>query len=311
MKRNSASTLFCKFKHSKYEAANHMKRWFFYILYILIATAFFLYYLFPSDAAKDFISAYLAKSQPDYHLQAARIRPVFPPGIKLQTVGISYKKDVWAELERFVVTPDYLTMFSEKKSFSFKGNAYRGDIQGKIDIIPGNPPSVVAVDADIHQIRLDDMERLQEMSGRKVLGNLDGILHYQDGKGLERKADIQISISNCTVEIANPLINIGLDQINFRSVDAVVTIDQQALEVKQCKAMGTQADGELSGVIRFRRPFAKSLLDFRGTVKPHHNLLANLKNMVPGGLFQQKKNESDGFPIKLYGTIEKPKISLR
>ena len=193
----------------------------------------------------------------------------------------------------------------------FKGNAYQGGIEGTIDLIPGNRPSVLNIDVGIHGIRLGDVTRLQEVFGRKVLGDLDGVLHYQDSKGVERKADIQLNISNCTVEIAHPLINISLDQINFRSIDAVLAIDKQTLELKQCKAVGKQADGELSGVIRFRRPFAKSLLDFRGTVKLHHNLMANMKNMVPGNLFQQKKNENSGIPIKLYGTIEKPKISLR
>jgi type II secretion system protein N len=288
-----------------------MKRWFFYILYTFVAIVFFLYYLFPSDAARELISSYLKKSQPDYHLQVAQIKPVFPPGMGLHGVGISYKKDVWAELERFVVKPDFLTVFSEKKSFIFKGTAYQGGIEGTLDLIPGNSPSVVNVDADIHDIRLDDVTRLQEILGRKIQGGLDSVVHYQDGKGIERKVDIQLNISNCTVEIAHPLINISLDQINFRSIDAVLAIDKQALELKQCKAVGKQADGELSGVIRFRRPFAKSLLDFRGTVKLHHTLLANMKNIVPGSLLQQKKNENNGLPIKLYGTIEKPKISLR
>jgi type II secretion system protein N len=288
-----------------------MKRWFFYILYTVAAIAFFLYYLFPSNAAKDLISSYLKKFQPDYHLQVAQVKPVFPPGIGLHTVGISYKKDVWAVLERFVVKPDYLSIISEQKSFMFTGTAYQGGIKGTIDLIPGNIPSVVNIDAGIDDIRLGDVTRLQEVLGRKVQGRLDGVIHYQDGKGIERKADIQLNISNCTVEIAHPLINVSLDQINFRSIDAVLAIDKQTLELKQCKAVGKQADGELSGVIRFRRPFAKSLLDFRGTVKLHHTLLANIKNIVPGALFQPKKNEGNGLPIKLYGTIEKPKISLR
>jgi type II secretion system protein N len=288
-----------------------MKRWVCYILYIFIAIVFFLYFLFPSNAAKNLISSYLKKAQPDYQLEAARVTPAFPPGIKLHTVEISYKKELWAELERFVVVPDYLTVFSEKKSFKFKGSAYQGDITGVMDILAGDLPSVVKVDADIQNIRLDDMTRLQESAGRKILGSLDGAVHYQDGREIGRSADIQFRIANCSVEIAHPLITIGLDQLNFRSVDAVLAIDEQTLELKQCKAVGAQADGELSGVIRFRRPFAKSLLDFRGTVKLHHTLLADLKNVVPGGLFQQKKNESNGLPIKLYGTVEKPKISLR
>lgn len=311
MKNNSGSTLFCRYKHSKHKAAKHMKRWVCYILYIFIAIVFFLYYLFPSNAAKNLIASYLKKSQPDYQLEAARISPVFPPGIKLQTVELFHKKEIWAELERFVLAPDYTTIFSEKKSFKFKGRAYQGDISGVVDMLPGALPSVVKVDADFQNIRLDDIMRLQEIAGRKILGILDGVVQYQDGKGIEQNLDIQLSISNCSVEIAHPLITIGLDQLNFRSVDAVLAVDKQTLELKQLKATGAQADGELSGVIRFRRPFEKSLLDFRGTVKLHHTLLADLKNVVPGGLFQQKKNEGNGLPIKLYGTVEKPKFSLR
>jgi type II secretion system protein N len=288
-----------------------MKRWFFYILYAMAATAFFLYYLFPSEAAGDLISAYLKKTQPDYDLRVAQVKPALPPGMRFHKVEISHKKETWAELERLDIRPDYLTVFSEKKSFAFKGNAYQGGVKGTIDVVPGSIPSVVSVNADIHDIRLDDVIRLHEIIGRKVQGDLSGIVHFQDGKGIERKADVEFNISDCVVGIDHPLVSKSLDQINFRSIDAVIVVDKQSLELKQCKAVGKQADGELSGVIRFRKPFEKSLLDFRGTVKLHHNLLASLKNMIPGSLFQKKKNENSGLPIKLYGTIEKPKISLR
>jgi type II secretion system protein N len=277
----------------------------------MAAIVFFLYYLFPSGAAKDLLSSYLKKNQPDYHLQVEQIRLAIPPGVRFDTVEISHKKEAWAALEQFDIRPDYLTLFTEKKSFLFKGNAYKGGIKGTIDIIPGSVPYLVGVDADIRDIQLDDISRLHEILGTKVRGNLAGTFQFQDGRGVERKADIQLNISNAGAEITHALINQSLDQINFRSIEAVIAVKEQTLELKQCKAVGNQADGELSGVIRFRRPFAKSRLDFRGTVKLHHSLLTSLKNIIPGNLFQMKKNENGGLPFKLYGTIEKPKISLR
>lgn len=288
-----------------------MKRWIFYILYTMAAAVFFLYYLFPSDAAKGLLSSYLKKSQPDYQLQVARIKPSVPPGIRFDSVEISHKKEAWAALEQFDIRPDYLTIFSEKKSFRFKGDAYKGGIRGTVDVIPGNVPSVVGLTADIHDIQLEDISRLHEIIGAKIRGILKGVVYFQDGKGRERQADIQLNISNGSVEIDHPLINKSLEQLNFQSIDAAIVIQNQSLELKHCKAVGKQADGELSGVIRFRRPFEKSLLDFRGTVKLHHTLLASMQHMIPGNLFQKKKNENSGLPIKLYGTIAKPKIALR
>jgi type II secretion system protein N len=288
-----------------------MKKWFLYILYICAAVVFFLYYLFPSDTARDFISSYMKKSHPDYRLDVSQIKPVFPPGIRLRNVGISYKNDLWGELDQFIVTPGYFSLFSERKTFNFRGTAYEGEISGTVDLVTdGNPPGI-KLNADLKQIRLEDIDRFQTIFGRKVFGNLDGVVSYQNSKGVDEKTDIRLNLSDCAVEIAHPLINIGIDQISFKSIDAVISIDKQTLELKQCKALGTQADGDLAGTIRFRRPFEKSLLDFRGTLKLHHTLLAKIKDIVPGGLFQQRKNESGGLPVKVYGTIETPKFSFR
>lgn len=288
-----------------------MKRWFYYILYTLVATAFFLYYLFPSQTAEELVASYVKRSQPDVELQVAQIKPAIPPGLQFLGMGISYKQSAAAELERLVVRPDYLTMLADNKVFHFKGALYQGDIQGRIELTAGEQPYVARVAADFQNVRLDDAAALEGLLGRKILGSLNGEARYENSRGKEAAADIRLNLSNVAMELALPLINIGVDQMTFRSVDAVIAIDQQGLTLKQCKAVGEQADGELSGVIRFRRPLAKSLLDFKGTVKLHHSLLANMKNLVPGVLFQQQKTDGGNLPIKLYGTIEKPKISLR
>lgn len=288
-----------------------MKRWYSYILYTLIVVACFLYYLFPSDTAEDLIASYLKTSQPDVVWQVDRIKPSFPPGLRFMEMGISYKKSAPTRVDLLVVRPDYWMMFADKKAFDFRGSVYQGDIEGRVEYMAGAQPHLVRAAVDFRDIRLDDAAALQGLLGRKVLGRLNGEARYENIRGKEGIADIRLKLSNVAMELALPLLNIGIDQLTFRSVDAMITIDQQSLTLKQCSAVGEQADGELSGTIRFRRPLAKSLLDFKGTVKPHTGLLATIKNLVPGALFPQQKAGDGGIPIKLYGTIEKPKISLR
>ena len=228
-----------------------MKRWVLYILYIFVAVVFFLYYLFPSDAAKDFIASYLQRKQPDYQVAVEQVKPVFPAGIRLRTLDISYKNDVWLELDQLTVTPNYLSLFSDKKSFNFKASAYEGEVSGKIFLTGEGSPFEISGDADLHNIRLDDIQRLQTLVGRKFQGNLNGVVRYHNNKGADRKIDMELNLSNCTVKIDHPLITSSIDQVTFKTIDAVVAIDQQALELKQCKGLGTQADGDLSGFFAF------------------------------------------------------------
>jgi len=287
-----------------------MKRWLFYGLYIAAAIVFFLYYLFPADAAKDLISAYLLKSYPAYRVSIEEIKPVFPPGIRLTTVGMAYQNQKLGQLDQLSIQPQYLALFSGNKRFNFRGTAYQGEIDGKLEVAGRAAPFDVNLNADLRNIRLDDIRKLQEVMGRKLQGRLNGNVYYQNGSGKDDTLEIRLNLADCTVEIAYPLLNIGIDALSFKSVDGVVVVDKQTLELKQCRAVGPQADGDLSGTIRFRRPFAKSLLDFRGSIQLHHSLLAALGDILPGGLIQTRKNDGS-LPIKLYGTIENPKFSLR
>ncbi|MBW2678482.1 MAG: hypothetical protein JRD49_13080, partial [Deltaproteobacteria bacterium] len=53
-----------------------IRRWVLYPGYVLGITVLFLYVLFPSDAAKEYISGYLGKQYPGYTVTMETVKPV-------------------------------------------------------------------------------------------------------------------------------------------------------------------------------------------------------------------------------------------
>ena len=60
-----------------------------YIAYTVGITVFFLYYLFPSEAVKGYIAYNLQAVDPQMTVDIARVKPSFPPGLKLTTVRLA------------------------------------------------------------------------------------------------------------------------------------------------------------------------------------------------------------------------------
>ena len=54
---------------------NKLSKWVLYSGYIFAVTAFFLYVLFPTDAAMDYVSGYLGKHYPEYAVTAGTVKP--------------------------------------------------------------------------------------------------------------------------------------------------------------------------------------------------------------------------------------------
>lgn len=288
-----------------------MRKGILYFVYICAATIFFLYFLFPSDKVKHLLEAQIQKAYPEYGMSADRIQPTFPPGLRFDKLEISYKNDLWIETENMKVTPDYLTIFAPEKAIDFRGTLYEGEMVGSVGISKEQGTYQYSVAAKISDIDIAAIQRLQEISGRAISGILDAVLQINTLREVERKIVIQLQLANCEIELTNPLFNLSFKRLSFGNIDAELTIGKGSLQLKQCRAAGKQIDGNLAGTILIKDPIGKSILNLRGNIKPNHTIMASVKKLLPGNLLQAKAGADQGFPIKLYGTIEKPKFSLR
>ena len=272
-------------------------------------TLFFLYVLFPADAAFEYFSGYLGKHYPEYTVAAESVTTVFPPGFKLRTVSIGYRGGTWAELEQLRIRPRYLSLFSSRKRLRFAGEVYNGGIKGDMDLQKEGTDFQMTASAELKGIMLEQNEYLEKLSGRKISGRLDGTIDYGKGKGREKNLDARLHVEDGEVGLTNPVFSIG--NVPFDVLEADLVVNRRSLKLTRCEISGELVNGDFKGVVLFRRPFERSRLEFKGNVAPQHLLMANLKKTLPESMLPSQKTGDNGFPVKLYGTVEKPKFSLR
>ncbi len=87
-------------------------------MYIIVVTALFIYYLFPSDAVKRYIAFNLNHANPELSITIGNIKPVFPPGLRLYNVSLYHLNQLLLEAKQIKITPGLLSLFGAKTTNS-------------------------------------------------------------------------------------------------------------------------------------------------------------------------------------------------
>jgi hypothetical protein len=87
-------------------------------------------------------------------------------------------------------------------------------------------------------------------------------------------------------------------------------VNRQVFSLRRLEAKGGQVEGSLTGTVMIRKPMGKSRLNLRGSFFPQEVLLAGIKDVLLGNFFKQQMGEK-GMPIRIFGTVERPKFSFR
>jgi len=280
-----------------------------YVAYTLIAIGGFLYFLFPSETFKGAVSAYLLKRFPDYQVQIARLTPVLPPGLGFESISVLQGEQLYAQLDRLRLTPSWTTLFSPRKVINLRGVAYQGSLRGQINVNEDEKGTQADLGLKLTDLQLGAMANLQEKLGKALNGRLSGDVEIDEGRGSNRSIKGRLDASDVRFALANPIININ--EILLNMVKAEFAVNKKVFSVKRLEATGGQVEGNLTGTIMLRKPFEKSRINLRGSFLPQEVLLASFQGLLPGNLFQQRQTTDKGMPIRIYGTIEKPRFSFR
>jgi type II secretion system protein N len=157
-------------------------------------------------------------------------------------------------------------------------------------------------------IQLSDITYLQERLGRKVSGFLNADVDLIDNNGPKRSLKGKLDLADVRIGLSNPIINI--QEVVLNLVEAEFNVNKKVFSLKRLEALGGQVEGNLTGTVMIRRPMSMSRINLRGSIFPQEVLLAGIKDFLPGNLFKQQMGDK-GIPIRIYGTIEKPKFSFR
>ena len=277
-------------------------------LYIVGILAFFLYLGFPSDSIKTFVENQLNGINPQIEVTIERIAPALPPGIRLYNVDFYHQKQVWGRFENIKIIPHLFSLFGSQKAFSFTANAYAGEIKGKAQFEKKSPVARMVVDTAFTGLQVRDVEAIQAVSEYGISGFLDGTLAYQaTARNQSLKGDL--SLSDVRVDLTVPLFNQGY--LEFNDVTAQLVLNNYNLTIENCRLEGKQLDASVSGSIMLNRDFNRGVLNLEAIVAPHHLLLAAVKKSLPFVFLKSGKTDDKGFKIKIKGSTDAPKFSLK
>ena len=278
-----------------------------YTVYIVGITAFFLYFLFPSDAVKGYVAYQLGRVDPDIDISIDRVSPVMPPGIKLHDVGISRGNRTLINLKSVKITPELLSIFSSKKTARFRGRLHAGIIDGWVEIDNRNDQRTEKIEGTISDVRVQTIPVLKHLTPHKISGNLGGDFTIGSA-GPRRSMTGKLTLSDCLIDFDQPII--GQSSLSFKNINAELVLNKGTLVIKKFRARGNQLNADISGTIALNRSGRGNALNLNGSVTPHHGFLAKIGNSIPADLLQQKKAGKTTISFIIGGTVEAPDFRI-
>jgi type II secretion system protein N len=285
---------------------NNTRKWLPYFLFILGVTAFFIYFLFPSDKIKSFITVHFNKTYPGINISVDHVKPAFPPGLRLYNVNFYHTHDLLFRMEQIKIAPGLLSLFRSKIVFFFKGSAYTGILEGKGEFTKNRQE--VMIDGKLFGIRIKEISAIKDFIGRNISGVLDGNFTYQNKKGSGDNLKAELIISNGQLELLTPLFQ--LENLPFKKITAELAMKNMNLNIKKCIINGDQMDGSISGSVTLKNIPGQSYLKLSGTIKPHPLFLEKLGNDLSANLLPKKIFGKNGIHIRIYGTLDNPRFFL-
>ena len=276
-------------------------------IYIICAALFFFYTLFPSDTVKEYLADQIRQVHPGLTVEIGRVKPGFPPGLKLYDVRVYHLGQTLADLENLKISPDILSLFLATTHLSFKGNGYGGTLKGRVDINKNSANTEMMIGADLSGIQVKQLEALSAITTHKISGNLGGTLTFKT-KVPHQGLSGNLILTDGQIEFSPPVLNQNL--LSFNTIEAELMLNNRSLTINRCQLEGNQLDADVSGSIKFSGRSARKILDLSGTVRPHAALLAKLgKNIAQ--LLAGSNLDNQGLPFKITGTMDSPKYSFK
>ena len=278
----------------------------FWVFYIICAARFFVYLLFPSDTVQEYLADQVRLVHPGLAVEISRVKPSFPPGLKLYDVSVYHLGQTLAEMDNLKISPDILSLFLSTTQLSFRANGYGGTLTGRVDISKNSANREMTIDADLAGIQVKELQALSAITTHKISGNLDGTLTIKT-KAPHQGLSGDLILTDGQIEFSPPLLN--QNKLSFNTIEAELMLNNRSLTINRCQIEGNQLAAHVSGSIKFSGRSARKILDLSGTVNPHATLLAKLGKNLPQ-LLAGSSSDKQGFPFKITGTMDSPEYSF-
>jgi len=288
---------------------SNLKKWFVYLTFIITAMIFLIYYLFPSEIVKKYIIFEISQMDPDLEVSIGNVFPIFPPGLRFDTVNVEYVGNRMLEAEKMRVVPKLASLLRARRIFLFSLNAYSGSVIGKVEIVTRNKNGQFDMEAKISGVQLADIPVIKNQFAFKLSGVLGMEISYQNGPKIGNTMRARMEILDTELQSENLLLN--QDFMAFERIEAYLFMRDRRIELESCNFTGDQFDGILSGFGVLKNPVNKSTLELSGRINPHSPFLSPQDGILPPAILNGLKSETGDISILIRGPIENPSFSFQ
>ncbi len=285
-----------------------IKKRLFYFFYLIGVMAFSLYFLFPSDAVKTYISDTINQTAAGIIISIEHVKPAFPPGLALQAVLLSQGTQPLFGVKRLNIVPVYRFLLGSKKVFLFEGESYDGKLKGQTLISGSEEKRQLKIDAEFSGIQIKKIAAIPNAARRMISGRLGGKINYQKNPTQGEQVDAELILSG--TEIRLPEAFLQLKSLNFSKIEARASFANHKLQIRECTARGNQLDLEINGTIRISDNLEKSVLNLKGTIRPHHLFLSGLGKTMTKLIFPDANLSEKDLPFQIKGSLEEPSFEF-
>lgn len=280
-----------------------------YTGYIILATLFFLYYLFPAEDVKDYLLFHANQVDPHVKVAIEDLEPSFPPGLLLRQITIYYRDKPLFKFEKLKVVPGVLSLVKRQLTAYYNGNLYDGSVQGKV-AFPLRKNSRLFAAAELSGINLGSVMALREIIPHRLFGMLSGALTYERvEKNNTVSAESDLQLKECGIEFNTPVY--GLDHIDFNEIDAGFVLKGRRLKIERITGAGKDLDAVVSGSVMIRQEMNKSILNVEGEISPQPSLMDRMGRLAHMKNFIKSRSGTRGIGFRLRGTPDNPRFSLK
>jgi len=281
---------------------------FLYVVFGVAALVIFLYLRFPSELAKLALQDEVKSVDPRVSLEIDRIKPVIPPGLKLEPLSARYADMPILRMNFLKIRPSLFNIFSSSSRYAYRGEIGSGHLKGRtVTVVKNNRPQS-KITVTLNRVPLNYLEILQQWKGIKADGELDADIVFDTAKG-GGTADVDLEISPARIAFDPPLMDVAA--LDFSQLKGRLMVTRRMLQIKNCDAVGNQIDGKLTGTIVLREPFEESRMSLSLTVKPRQAFLSDHKNDMIGGLLSPADAQKRGLVFRITGTLNNPRYVIR
>ncbi len=285
--------------------------WFWYVFFAVIIALVLLYVRFPEKEVRLFLAEKVEQFDPDFVLEAGRIKPWPLLGLKITPCSLVARENPEQrviDFDSLILSKRLLTMFKSEKVYDFGGSLYSGKASGFVQIDEENAGPFKA-DLYLNEVDLNKYKYISLLLGRQLEGILSGALDVKGSREglIDASGQANFVIGDALIKLREPVF--GVETVEMQNVTIDADLGNRRINTS-VEVLSNDFKGSLSGLIRLHTNIERSRLDLKGTIEPYAAFYQSNPKARDAFELLSSRMRNGRLSFAIYGTLKEPRFRL-